>query len=96
MAELLSAEQVVEALRGLQGWVGGTDRISRTVQVAPDRQEDLVGEVMRAADEINHHPETETQGESVTFVNLTHSAGGVTERDIQLAGRIDEIVARYA
>lgn len=95
MAELLSAEQVVTALRGLAGWIGGADRISRTVRVAADRREDLVNEVMRAADEINHHPQVETEGDTVTFVNWTHSAGGVTDLDLQLAARIDEIVASY-
>lgn len=95
MAELLSSEQVADALRALVGWVGGTDRISRTVQVPAGRQKDLVGEVMLAADEMNHHPQVETEGGAVTFVNWTHSAGGVTELDIRLAGKIDEIAANY-
>ncbi|MQA86863.1 MAG: 4a-hydroxytetrahydrobiopterin dehydratase [Streptosporangiales bacterium] len=93
MPELLSAEQVSDALQGLAGWSGGTDRISRTVRVAADRQKDLVDEVMHAADQMNHHPQVETEGEAVTFVNWTHSAGGVTDLDLQLARRIDEIVA---
>lgn len=96
MAELLSDEQVVDALRGLAGWTGGTDRVSRTVRLTADRQDDLVGEVMQAADQLNHHPQVETEGDAVTFVNWTHSAGGVTELDLQLAGRINEIVASYA
>ncbi len=31
---------------------------------------------------------------TVTFRLTTHSAGGVTDRDVLLAGHIDEIVAR--
>lgn len=96
MPELLSADQVAEALRELPAWTGGTDRLSRSVTVAADRRQELVDEVMRAADEMNHHPQVEGSGDAVTFVNWTHSAGGVTELDVRLAQKIDSIVARFA
>ena len=48
------------------------------------------------ADEIDHHPDIDIRWTTVTFALSTHSAGGVTERDLELARRIDEIVERQA
>jgi 4a-hydroxytetrahydrobiopterin dehydratase len=45
------------------------------------------------AEELDHHPDIDIRWRNLTFACATHSAGGVTARDIELAGRIDEIVA---
>ena len=51
----------------------------------------LVDAVAEVAEELDHHPDIDIRWTSVTFVLSTHSAGGVTERDLTLAGRINEL-----
>jgi 4a-hydroxytetrahydrobiopterin dehydratase len=90
MATLLDDHLVTDALHGLHGWTGDSARISRTVDTAD--ADALVAAVGEAADAMDHHPVVERDGDAVTFVLWTHSAGGVTELDIALASRIDDLV----
>jgi 4a-hydroxytetrahydrobiopterin dehydratase len=90
MATLLDDKLVADALQGLDEWTGGPDRISRSVTVADP--EALVVAVAETADTLDHHPEVQREGGAVTFVLWTHSQGGVTELDIALASRIDDLV----
>lgn len=48
-----------------------------------------VGELAEAAD---HHPDIELRYNRVTLRWWTHSAGGITERDRELAARTSELV----
>ncbi|RJL33386.1 4a-hydroxytetrahydrobiopterin dehydratase [Bailinhaonella thermotolerans] len=93
MSDLLTPEQVAQFLQDVEGWDGGPERISRTVVVPEAELEDLIARVMEAADHIDHHPAVEREGDHVTFVNWTHSAGGVTVLDFELARQINAILA---
>lgn len=53
---------------------------------------DLVVEVAKAAEELDHHPDISISWRTVTFTLSTHSAGGITELDTELAQRIEELV----
>jgi 4a-hydroxytetrahydrobiopterin dehydratase len=55
----------------------------------------IVDDVAVVAEELNHHPNVDIRWRDVTFTLSTHSEGGVTERDLELARRIDEIAARH-
>ena|SRR5438270_7242313 len=90
MATLLDDRLVADALGGLHEWTGGPHRISRTVTV--EDTDALLAAVTEAADSLDHHPEVSRDGGAVTFTLWTHSAGGVTELDIALASRIDDLV----
>ena len=96
MADLLSPDAVADALAHLTGWTGGAERIERSVAVTGARRADLVADVTAAADALNHHPVVSESDEVVTFAVWTHSAGGVTVKDLELAARIDELVAALA
>ncbi|MGC5054083.1 4a-hydroxytetrahydrobiopterin dehydratase [Micromonospora sp. DT48] len=93
MAEVLTAEAVRNELGGLAGWSGDPAGITRTVELAsfPDAIA-VVDRVAATAEEQDHHPDIDIRWPTVTFRCTTHSAGGVTMRDIRLARRIDEIV----
>lgn len=93
MAEVLTAEAVRDELGGLVGWSQDPTGITRTVELAsfPDAI-GLVDRVAATAEELDHHPDIDIRWRTVTFRCVTHSAGGVTGRDIELARRIDEIV----
>lgn len=95
MAQLLTPDDVRTALAGLPAWSGDEKQISRSVK-APTfaggiRLVDAVAEV---ADEMDHHPDIDIRWTTVTFTCATHSKGGVTDADITLASRIDELAAR--
>lgn len=90
MATLLDDRLVNDAMENLDEWSGDAQRISRTVRV--DDVDSLLASVGEAADSMDHHPEIARDGDAVTFTLWTHSAGGVTELDIALASRIDDLV----
>ena len=94
MPTRLTPEVVADALTALEGWTGDEDRISRTVPLQPDQAAQLKVFVAEAADSMNHHPVVEDGDGSATFVLWTHSEGGVTELDIALAARIDDLVSQ--
>ena len=89
---LLSAEDIDRGLADLPGW-GGDPADIRCKYVAPDfpAAVALVDAVAVAAEEAGHHPDIDIRWRDVLFVLSTHSAGGVTDKDMQLAGRIDGI-----
>jgi 4a-hydroxytetrahydrobiopterin dehydratase len=97
MAELLDAESVRNAVSVLDGWEGGPDAIVRTVGLDSFPEAiAVVDRVAVVAEEMDHHPDIDIRWRTLTFRCATHSAGGVTTRDIALANRIDRIVAEAA
>lgn len=55
----------------------------------------IVEAVAVVAEELDHHPDVDIRWRKLTFTLSTHSQGGVTGRDVELAGRIDEIAERH-
>ncbi|MBE1487210.1 4a-hydroxytetrahydrobiopterin dehydratase [Plantactinospora soyae] len=93
MAEVLDAEAVRVGLDGLDSWTGDPAGIGRTVELPGFRNViDVVDRVAVVAEELDHHPDIDIRWRTVIFRCATHSVGGVTRRDIELARRIDEIV----
>jgi 4a-hydroxytetrahydrobiopterin dehydratase len=92
MAELLSRDDVATALADLNGWTGTTEGIERAIE-APSFLDGirLVDAVAQAAERADHHPDIDIRWRTVTFRLSTHSAGGVTDKDIALAREIDAI-----
>lgn len=94
MAQRLTSDARRSALAQLPGWsdVSGRDAISRTF-VFKDFNE-AFGFMMRVAleaEKCNHHPEWRNVYKTVEVVLTTHDAGGVTERDVELAGFMNKI-----
>lgn len=52
----------------------------------------FVNRVAELAERENHHPDISISYRTVTLRWTTHSAGGVTERDRELAARTDELI----
>jgi 4a-hydroxytetrahydrobiopterin dehydratase len=94
MAELLSAEELTTALADLTDWSGGPDGITRTAALPTfPKAIEVVDAVAVVAEEMDHHPDIDIRWRKLTFTCATHSAGGVTTLDVELARRIDGIVA---
>ncbi|WP_163511121.1 4a-hydroxytetrahydrobiopterin dehydratase [Fodinicola acaciae] len=94
---LLSDPELTTALAGLTGWEGDGSAIRRTVEAADFptaiRIVDAVAEAAEAAD---HHPDIDIRWRTLHFTLSTHSEGGVTTKDVALAGTINEIAGRHA
>jgi 4a-hydroxytetrahydrobiopterin dehydratase len=97
VADVLDTDSVRDAISVLDGWEGDQHAIRRTV-TAPDFRTGIriVDAVAEVAEERNHHPDIDIRWRKVTFTLSTHSAGGVTKKDIDLAQRIDAIVAGHS
>lgn len=90
MTDLLNPDALHKALNELNGWSGTTDEIAKTYEFGdPDSARRFVDRVSALADEMDHHPDVTEQGTSVRLSLSTHSAGGVTQKDLDLATRID-------
>jgi 4a-hydroxytetrahydrobiopterin dehydratase len=95
LTELLGPSEVDAALsrRGL-AWRRDGDELVKEV----DRGDfagalAYVNRVGQLAEEVNHHPDVEIRWRTVVLRLSTHSAGGLTERDLSLAARIDVLDA---
>jgi len=52
----------------------------------------FVNRVAELAEAENHHPDIRIDYRNVTLRWWTHSAGGITDRDVELAGRSGDLV----
>jgi 4a-hydroxytetrahydrobiopterin dehydratase len=71
-----------------EGWSVVDDALEREFRFADFRAAiDFVNRVAEVAEEANHHPDITISYNRVTLRWWTHSAGGITERDSELAQR---------
>jgi 4a-hydroxytetrahydrobiopterin dehydratase len=90
MADLLDVAAIKTALTELDGWTGDPAGITRTVSLPSfPAAIAVVDRVAAAAEELDHHPDIDIRWRTLTFGCATHSAGGVTAKDFELAARID-------
>jgi 4a-hydroxytetrahydrobiopterin dehydratase len=88
----LSDQQRDEALERLSDWQAQGEAITRTFQLRDfGRAIDFVNAVAEMAEDANHHPDIDIRYNKVTITLTTHSAGGLTRHDIELAAGIDAI-----
>lgn len=75
-----------------EGWSEVDDALERTFEL-PDFAAALafVNRVGELAESENHHPDIAVHYNRVTLRWSTHSAGGVTDRDVALARRSGEL-----
>ncbi len=97
MADLLDADAIADGLARLEGWSGDRSGIRRTAKLPSFPA--AIGVVDRVADiaeDMDHHPDIDIRWRTLTFTCVTHSAGGVTAKDLALAARIDDVVRSAA
>ncbi|MDQ3824327.1 MAG: 4a-hydroxytetrahydrobiopterin dehydratase [Actinomycetota bacterium] len=94
MATLLEDQGVAAALDKLTGWQRDGDAIVRTAKLPSfPAAIEAVREVAEIAEARNHHPDIDIRWRTVTFRCSTHSKGGITDLDIELAEQIDHVLA---
>jgi 4a-hydroxytetrahydrobiopterin dehydratase len=87
---LLSDAEIEERLGSLPGWERAGDAIRRTYECG-----DFVGSVnfvqsvVEPAEARGHHPDLEISWDKVTATLSTHSEGGLTGADFELAQELD-------
>jgi len=88
----MEREEIEARLADLGGWEHTDGAIVREF----DRG-DFVGSVgfvdaiVAPAEEMGHHPDLEISWATVRVTITTHSAGGLTDADFELAKRIDDL-----
>ncbi|MGH3914967.1 MAG: 4a-hydroxytetrahydrobiopterin dehydratase [Pseudonocardiaceae bacterium] len=94
MAELWDDEQIKDALPGLTDWQREGNAIVRTAKLPSfPAAIEAVRAVADLAEARNHHPDIDIRWRTLTFRCSTHSAGGITGQDVDLAGEIDRVLA---
>lgn len=90
---VLTDDQVDAAAKDLNDWVRSDGALRRSIEfpafLAGIDAVRRVGEHAEAAD---HHPDIDIRWRTVTFALVTHSEGGITEKDLAMAKDIDAIV----
>ncbi|MCV7431036.1 4a-hydroxytetrahydrobiopterin dehydratase [Mycolicibacterium bacteremicum] len=91
---VLSNDQVDAALPGLDGWQRSEGALRRSVDFPAFL--DGIGAVSRIAELAeakDHHPDIDIRWRTVTFALVTHSEGGITDKDVEMAKAIDQLLA---
>ncbi len=89
---LLSEDQIAARLGEVPGWTRQGSSIVRAVTRDDFRGAFLfAGAVAFLAEQANHHPDILIEWSKVTLTLSTHSAGGLTEADFDLAAKISAL-----
>jgi len=92
MPALLEPEAVHTLLMELPDWKLQGDSIERVREFKGFREAiSFVDSVAREAEALNHHPDIDIRYRKVRLVLSTHSAGGLTSSDFNLARKLDAI-----
>lgn len=92
---VLTDEQVDAALPDLDGWERADGALRRSIKFPSFLGGiDVVRRVAEHAESKDHHPDIDIRWRTVTFVLVTHSEGGITKNDVDMARDINGIVAR--
>lgn len=94
MPRILEPGELADQLTDLPGW-SGDPRSLHAAYTFPSFLTAIgaVDQVAVEADEMDHHPDIDVRWRTLRFVLSTHSAGGVTQLDVELAHRIATIAA---
>ena len=90
--ELLTEDEIAGRLGGVPGWTREGSSIVTTITRSDFREAMLLtGAVAYLADQADHHPDILIQWNKVTLTLSTHSAGGLTANDFDLAAKINAL-----
>ena len=93
MTELLEDSDLTAALKKCPEWDYEKKAILRTVEFEEFMDAiDFVNNLAEIAEEAQHHPDISIKHTKVTLKLTTQDAGGVTNLDIELAQRLDNML----
>ncbi len=88
----LDNDEIDAKLEDLDGWSREGEAITKEFDNGDFKGSvDFVNKLTPEAEEMNHHPDLEISWDTVKVTITTHSEGGLTAGDFELAGRIDAL-----
>lgn len=88
----LSNQEIAAELKKLKGWTVEEGKLHRVFEFRDFSQAfGFMSRVALAAESMGHHPDWSNAWNKVTIDLTTHSAGGLTQNDFGLAGKIQQI-----
>jgi len=92
MADLLNAQDIKDWLKKLPEWELEKKHIERTFEFEDfNGAIDFVNGVAEIAEDEEHHPDIDIRYNKVRVQLSTHSEGGLTERDFEVAEKVDTL-----
>jgi len=92
---VLTDAQVDAAAATLDGWERSDGALRRSVTFGSFLDGiDAVRGVAELAERADHHPDIDIRWRTVNLALATHSEGGITDKDVELARQIDALLAR--
>lgn len=89
-AEKLNSASIQGWLKNRTGWKRKSNMLIKEFEFSSFRDSIVfVNRVATLADEANHHPDIDVRYDRVTLTLSTHSSGGITEKDLKLAEKVD-------
>src|SRR5687768_8926210 len=93
MPRLYDNKEIKEAMKDLPTWEVEGKSIERTFEFEDFALAiDFVNGVAEVAEEAEHHPDMDIRFNKVRVILSTHSKGGLTDMDFDLAEKIDTLV----
>ncbi|MDB6152130.1 MAG: pterin-4-alpha-carbinolamine dehydratase [Chthoniobacteraceae bacterium] len=93
MADLLNSQDIKTSLKRVPEWEHEKKHIERSFEFDDFSDSiDFVNSVAEIAEEDEHHPDIDIRFNKVRLSLSTHSEGGLTEKDFDLAEKIDTLV----
>jgi 4a-hydroxytetrahydrobiopterin dehydratase len=95
MATRLSQDEIEARLAALHpAWTGTTEQLARSIEFSdfPTAVE-FINRLAPTCEDLDHHPDLALRWRWVDVALATHSAGGVTDLDVTLAGIVDDVAA---
>ena len=93
MADLLNSQDIKDWIKKHPEWEHDKKHVERTFEFDDFTQAiEFVNGVAEIAEDEDHHPEIEIRYSKVRLVLSTHSEGGLTDLDFELAEKIDTLV----
>jgi len=91
-ATKLSEKEIAAELKKLSGWSVANGNLHRVFEFKDfSAAFAFMTRVALAAEKMDHHPDWSNSWNKVTVDLSTHSAGGLTKNDFELAGKIQQI-----
>jgi 4a-hydroxytetrahydrobiopterin dehydratase len=91
--DVLSKEDLKRLLKKVPEWEIDGKKIVRSIEFDGFTEAvDFLNEVAEVAEDEGHHPDVDIRYGKVVLMLTTHDAGGVTEADVEVAQRLDNLI----
>lgn len=88
----LSGDEITEGLKSLNGWDVEGEKLAKSYEFESYLAGvDFACKVANMAEQMDHHPDIEIGYKKVRLSVNTHSVGGLSPYDLELARRVDEL-----